>query len=149
MVDFLVNNVLQGLPSLEERIKQTKIKVIEDGELSARQSIEDNRMINQERRELHPVYPTDSSVAKKVRLEDLVALKRRLDVQRATVSALIVQLRGEEGGEVSNEEQMAQVIERQGAELEDERKMTFELEMELNLLERQLSGSHASCSGAD
>jgi serine/threonine-protein kinase OSR1/STK39 len=146
--DFLVKNVLQGLPSLEERFKQT-IKEIEDGDSSARQSIKDNRMINQERRELHPVYPTDSSVVKKVRLEDLVALKRTLDVRRATVTAQIVQLRGEEGGEVSNEEQMAQVIERQRVELEDERKMTFELEMELNLLERQLSGSHASCSGAD
>ncbi|KAE8076152.1 hypothetical protein FH972_014817 [Carpinus fangiana] len=78
-----------------------------------------------------------------------IPTERRLDVRRATVTALIVQLRGEEGGEVSNEEQMAQVIERQRVELEDERKMTFELEMELNLLERQLSGSHASCSGAD
>ena len=36
----------------------------------------------------------------------------------------------EEGEEVSNEEQMAQVIERQRVELENERKRRFELENE-------------------
>ncbi|KAE8076149.1 hypothetical protein FH972_014814 [Carpinus fangiana] len=76
-----------------------------------------------------------------VMVETLVETRRSLDVQRATVTALMVQLCGEEGGELSNEEKMAQVIERQRAELENERKSRLELEMELLTLRLQ-AGSY-------
>jgi serine/threonine-protein kinase OSR1/STK39 len=200
--DFIVKNVLHGLPSLEERFMQT-IDLFEPlttnnngddddegGGSSARQSIKETTMT-------HPTESTDDSVVKKVRfggesiinedeggelgesgelipsssgqvvekatqvldchskaenrtsggevkLEGLVALKRRLDERRAKVTALIVELRGEEGGEMSTEEQMAQVIDRQSVELENERKRTFELVMELNVLKIQISGSYAA-----
>ncbi|KAE8076150.1 hypothetical protein FH972_014815 [Carpinus fangiana] len=79
----------------------------------------------------------------------LVPLMRRLDVHRATVTSLMVQWRGEEGGEVSNEEQIAQVIERQSDELEKERKSRLELEKELHDLKLQ-AGSYDDLScGAD
>ncbi|XP_059441075.1 serine/threonine-protein kinase BLUS1-like [Corylus avellana] len=73
----------------------------------------------------------------------LVELKRSLDLQR-TVSDLIGSglLREEEGGEMSKEEQMAQLIEWQRAELENERNRKLELEMELSFLKLQFSASH-------
>ncbi|XP_059446749.1 serine/threonine-protein kinase BLUS1-like [Corylus avellana] len=169
--DFIVKNVLQGLPSVEERFKEFKIKLVAQlgGDSSARQSTEstDDSVVKKvrfggesiiiedeggesgtESGELIPRSPGQVvEKATQVKLEGLVALKRTLDLRRAALTTLIVDLRGEEGGEMSNEEQMAQVIESQRVELENERKRTLELEMELNLLERQISGSYASCSG--
>ncbi|XP_059448801.1 serine/threonine-protein kinase BLUS1-like, partial [Corylus avellana] len=83
-LDFLVKNVLQGLPSLEQRFKGSKINIhaplrsknreVGDSSCSSgRQSIEQRRIsswsFNEDEFELDPVYPTDStdSVVKKVR----------------------------------------------------------------------------------
>ncbi|XP_059446751.1 serine/threonine-protein kinase BLUS1-like [Corylus avellana] len=139
--DFLVKNVLQGLPSLEQIFKEKKVKVI------SRLTTNNNGAEGGDSSVVKKFRFGDESILTEVTLERLVALKRRLDERWSTVSTMIVQWLGEEGGEVSNEEQMAQVIERQRVELENERKRTLELEMELNLLERQISGSYASCSG--
>jgi len=198
--DFLVKNILQELPSVEERFKK--------GGDSARQSVQKRRRItwwsfNEDGFELDPVFPTESSAAddsvvKQVRfggeaiimedkegesggssgeliipsstgqvveeaavvgchseaenrrsggedvvvLEGLEALKRSLDEQRAVVSSVICQLRGEEGGEViMEEEQMAQVIESLWIDLEKEKERSFALEIELEILKVQTSGA--------
>jgi serine/threonine-protein kinase OSR1/STK39 len=73
--DFLLQNVLQGLPSVEERFNESKIARLtskngdgddEGGDSSARQSVKETRTIsgwsfNEERFELDPVFQTDSS----------------------------------------------------------------------------------------
>ncbi|XP_059446756.1 serine/threonine-protein kinase BLUS1-like [Corylus avellana] len=65
-LDFLVENVLQGLPSVEERFKESKIIKHEGGDSSARQCIKETRMIsgwsfNEERFEIDPVFQTEST----------------------------------------------------------------------------------------
>ena len=76
-LDFLVKNVLQGLPSVEERFKESKINKNarltcengdddEGGDTSARQSVKETRMIsgwsfNEERFEIDPVFQTVST----------------------------------------------------------------------------------------
>jgi serine/threonine-protein kinase OSR1/STK39 len=214
--DFLVKNVLHGLPSVEERFKESKtIHALvtskingddEEEEDAARQNIKERRIsgwnFNEEGFELDPVFPSksnDDSVVKQVQsgcetiiedrggksgdhsgelipsspvevveeaenrssggvnkeamVEGLVALKMSLDVQSATVSNLIVQLRGEEGQEVSKEKQLAQVIELQRVELENERKKNFEMDMELRFLKLQITRAYGSggstSTGAD
>jgi serine/threonine-protein kinase OSR1/STK39 len=84
-LDFLVKNVLQGLPSLEERFKEiSKINIHaplrskkvddDEGVWSERQSIKQRRIsswsFNEDGFELDPVYPTEPTndfVVKKVR----------------------------------------------------------------------------------
>ena len=78
-LDFLVKNVLQGLPSVEERFKKSKIKKRarltcqngddEGGDSSTRQSVKETRRIvwwsfNEERFELDPIFQTEDSVVK-------------------------------------------------------------------------------------
>ncbi|XP_059446757.1 serine/threonine-protein kinase BLUS1-like [Corylus avellana] len=75
--DFLVENVLQGLPSVEERFNESKNGDGDDegGDSSARQSVKETRTIsgwsfNEERFELDPVFQTEStddSVVKQVK----------------------------------------------------------------------------------
>jgi serine/threonine-protein kinase OSR1/STK39 len=79
-LDFLVKNVLQGLPSVEERFKESKINKHarltcknngdddEGGDSSAteRQSVKETRMLsgwsfNEEKFEIEPVFQTEST----------------------------------------------------------------------------------------
>ncbi|KAB1219132.1 Serine/threonine-protein kinase BLUS1 [Morella rubra] len=232
--DFLVKNVLQGLPSVEERFKESKITHSdlsssntgdddrEDDEgNSVRQKTEERRIsvwnFNEDGFELDPVFPSeskDNSVVKRVRfggeiiihdqggesgelsgdvspssqvegglenqvisghsesessriggegqsggggverkgtfLDGLVALRLSLDDQRAKVSQMISMVSGEAvSGEVSREEQMAQLIQKLTAELENERKKSFELELELEMIKFRAEGYDDSGSTAD
>ncbi|XP_059441072.1 serine/threonine-protein kinase BLUS1-like [Corylus avellana] len=148
--DFLVENVLQGLPSVEERFK--RLTTNNNGDDSS-VIIEDE---GDESGELIPSSPGQvvEEAAQVGRYSGvavgLVAMKTSLDVQRAWVSDLIAELRGEKGGELSNEEQMAQLIEWQRAELENERKKKSKLEVALSLLKLKISDSHdTGASAAD
>ncbi|CAJ1779265.1 unnamed protein product [Sphenostylis stenocarpa] len=76
--DFLVRNVLQGLPSVEKRYKDNKVNEhADEGEHDDDDDEEDPAMLVKERRisgwnfnqdglELDPVFPNDDAVAKEV-----------------------------------------------------------------------------------
>ncbi|KAJ7954753.1 Protein kinase [Quillaja saponaria] len=242
--DFLVKNVLQGLPSIEERYKESTIlhgqsvmkngssedEEVDDEGDPVRQNIKQRRIsgwnFNEDGFELDPVFPTESRdelIVKLVRfggetiiqdhggessqsgefefascteeigvsgtenmdnsnpnslneiseeaqmgvqgeeqsavgrsggvqiggqgldteamVRGLVLLKTSLDDQREKVVSMIRMFQGEEGGEVSKEEQMGQVIDELRKELEIERQRNFEMEMELEFLKLQISGA--------
>lgn len=70
-----------------------------------------------------------------------MVLKRSLDEQRQKVVNLIGML----GGKVSREEQLLQVIERLGMELESEKQKNFDLELELEFNKHLFSGAYNDC----
>jgi serine/threonine-protein kinase OSR1/STK39 len=149
--DFLAENVLQGLPSVEEIQERFKRLTTNNNGDDSAVIIEDK---GGESGELIPSSPgqvVEEAAAQvggnslgEAATVCLVAMKRSLDLQRASVNDLIVQLRGKEGGELSNEEeQMAQLIEWQRAELKNEREKKLKLEVELSRLKLQISNSHS------
>ncbi|OAY55617.1 serine/threonine-protein kinase BLUS1 [Manihot esculenta] len=220
--DFLVKNILHGLPSVEERFKESKAlhgitTVTNNGEEEEEEEEEGTEgetgseivkirrisgwNFNEEGFELRPVFPTESkddSIAKQVcvgsetishdrktelgesgdsgessgrsspgrvaeemklnhehgetrkgdkgidketMVGGLMVLKRSLDEQRQKVVNLIGML----GGKVSREEQLLQVIERLGMELESEKQKNFDLELELESNKHLFSGAYNDC----
>ncbi|KAF5466001.1 hypothetical protein F2P56_015960 [Juglans regia] len=103
--DFLVKNVLQGLPSVEERFKEGKAihaglttnNIGDDDEEeddSARQKTKQRRIsgwnLNEDGFELEPVFPTESqddSVAKQVRFGSETIIQDKQEGESGTVSA--------------------------------------------------------------
>lgn len=191
--DFLVKNVLQGLPAVEQRLKGLKIHSLssmsrssdddEDGEEIVKQRRISGWNFNEEGFQLEPVFPSDLKeegddiVTTAVRFgsegviqegsnegsneEDsggdggggggdmapvmgtLMFLKNSLDDQKQRVAQIIALVGGGGGGEgaveMNREEQLMQVIEKLRVELENEKKMRRDVEMELEFIKLQLS----------
>ncbi|XP_059441081.1 serine/threonine-protein kinase BLUS1-like [Corylus avellana] len=159
--DFLVENVLQGLPSVEKRFKESKINLLErlmtnnngddekeeEGD-SARQSIKQIR-VNEDGFVLDPVCPTESTDDSAVIIEDeggesggLIPSSPGQGLEEAA------QVGCYSGGEAvpvglvamkRSLEEMAQLIEWQRAELKNVKERKLKLEVELSLLKLQIS----------
>ncbi|GER56953.1 protein kinase [Striga asiatica] len=181
--NYLVRNVLQGLPPVERRFKGAKI---DDRRLRSLEKIEcddedGDEIITRKRRingwnfndegfKMEPVFPPDhdkENVEKQVSPEDegviqekegsegsisacsvadwgggvagvvlegLLFLRRSLDLQRQQVEKMIALVSGEENGETSMEDQMAQTVEKLKMDLHVERKKRADLEIELEFL---------------
>ncbi|CAA0807160.1 Serine/threonine-protein kinase BLUS1 [Striga hermonthica] len=195
--DYLVRNVLQGLPPVERRFKGAKIddrrlRSLEKMECDDDEDIGDETItrkrrisgwnFDEEGFKLEPVFPPDhdkGNVEKQVSpgdeaviqekegseagrsegsssacsvadwgggvegevLEGLLFLRRSLDLQRQQVEKMIALVSGEENGETSSEDQMAQAVEKLKMDLQAERKKRADLEMELEYLKLQQRSS--------
>lgn len=82
----------------------------------------------------------EAGVDRESMLRNLLLLTRSLDEQKKKVTDLIVLMGGEEAGEMSRDDHVAQLIERLKMELEIEKQKNFQLEMELEFLRLQLDG---------
>ncbi|XP_059441074.1 serine/threonine-protein kinase BLUS1-like [Corylus avellana] len=152
--DFLVENVLQGLPSVEERFKQLKTNNNGDDEIRVC-----GLSFKEDGLKLDPVYPTEStddSAVKQVRfggesvtIEDDGGESGELSPSSpGQVVEEAAQVGCYSGGEAvpvdlvsmkRSLEEMAQLIEWQKAELESVKERKLKLKVELSKLEEELS----------
>ncbi|XP_059441073.1 serine/threonine-protein kinase BLUS1-like [Corylus avellana] len=152
--DFLVENVLQGLPSVEERFKQLKTNNNGDDEIRVC-----GLSFKEDGFKLDPVFPTEStddSAVKQVRfggesvtIEDDGGESGELSPSSpGQVVEEAAQVGCYSGGEAvpvdlvsmkRSLEEMAQLIEWQKAELESVKERKLKLKVELSKLEEELS----------
>ncbi|KAA8525341.1 hypothetical protein F0562_007241 [Nyssa sinensis] len=175
--DFLVENVLQGLPTLEQRFPKTEddrelLGECEDSNMgeteiilwtfnadsvvsvgsSQGQMFQVGAEVSEGREAVGhigggrggeaEIGGRGGSLDGQVVIGNLLFLQNSLDEQTENVNNMIGLLRGEEGDqELRREEELMQVIENLMQELEDEQEKNFELEMELQILNLQLSNA--------
>ncbi|XP_068500670.1 serine/threonine-protein kinase BLUS1 [Phaseolus vulgaris] len=163
--DFVVKNVLQGLPSVEKRYKESKVVEHDndDDDDDPAMQVKERRIsgwnFNQEGLEFDPVFPNDDAGAKEVVgfggervmeehvngggggvkrekvLATLNVLKGSLEQELLEVKFLVNMI----GGEEESDDREEKEISRMRAALENERKKNLQLELQLHTYKLRLS----------
>ncbi|KAF2313946.1 hypothetical protein GH714_020777 [Hevea brasiliensis] len=138
--DSIVKQVRFGGETIIQDKKIELNESVDSGESSGRispSSMADEAKVNSQGEDGHG----DKGIDKERMVGGLMVLKRTLNEQRQKVANLIGLL----GGEVSEQEQLVQVNERQRMELESEKQKNSDLVMELEFHKQLISGAYDGC----